>query len=265
MIPSSRTPEGEPNLCPICGHAVRIEPSPDSRDAPCPHCGSLLWFFSECKNETRLPDASPVLQKACEALPKDDGPQPSDLPRELVMRPVGTRQPTELRLGADVPGLLLRVQTDPADIRYVRALIASLHAKFKDNRKGAPFAGFRARRAKRHLHRAWLKQDLRAVVRNALEILRVNPWDIYALRSMASAANASGNGDCEFLYLRHALEAGPKDIDTNIQCANALAARGEYDRAVACWQRVEQLRPGDERAHRAISELTVRKSLRSGE
>mgnify|MGYP000928657959 FL=1 len=44
MVPSSRTPEGEPKRCPVCGHAVRIDPSRPPGDAPCPHCGHLLWF-----------------------------------------------------------------------------------------------------------------------------------------------------------------------------------------------------------------------------
>jgi anti-sigma B factor antagonist len=44
MSISSRTPEGEFNRCPVCGNAIRIEPSNDNRDAPCPHCGHLLWF-----------------------------------------------------------------------------------------------------------------------------------------------------------------------------------------------------------------------------
>jgi DNA-directed RNA polymerase subunit RPC12/RpoP len=44
MTISSRTPEGDPNQCPICGHHVRLEPSIDTRDAPCPSCGHLLWF-----------------------------------------------------------------------------------------------------------------------------------------------------------------------------------------------------------------------------
>ena len=44
MIPSSRTPEGEPNRCPVCGHIVRIEPSRPPGDATCPYCGCLLWF-----------------------------------------------------------------------------------------------------------------------------------------------------------------------------------------------------------------------------
>ena len=46
MFISSRTPEGSPARCPLCGHDVQIEPSEPSRDAPCPHCGHLLWFVN---------------------------------------------------------------------------------------------------------------------------------------------------------------------------------------------------------------------------
>ncbi len=45
MVISSRTPEGEPAECPICGVCVRMEPSITFSDAPCPSCGSLLWFI----------------------------------------------------------------------------------------------------------------------------------------------------------------------------------------------------------------------------
>lgn len=41
---SSRTPEGPPNRCTICGHQFKLAPSIDTRDAPCPVCGSLAWF-----------------------------------------------------------------------------------------------------------------------------------------------------------------------------------------------------------------------------
>jgi acyl carrier protein len=44
MVVSSRTPEGEPAECPICGVRVQIDPSLNFSDAPCPSCGSLLWF-----------------------------------------------------------------------------------------------------------------------------------------------------------------------------------------------------------------------------
>ncbi len=44
---SSRTPEGSPNLCPVCGSRIKIEPSDPAGDAPCPTCGHLLWFTWE--------------------------------------------------------------------------------------------------------------------------------------------------------------------------------------------------------------------------
>lgn len=46
MIISSRTPEGLPNRCSICGGDFDLEPSATG-DAPCPQCGYLLWWFQQ--------------------------------------------------------------------------------------------------------------------------------------------------------------------------------------------------------------------------
>ena len=46
MTISSRTPEGTPNHCPVCNSDIRIEPSLPFGDAPCPKCGTLLWFMN---------------------------------------------------------------------------------------------------------------------------------------------------------------------------------------------------------------------------
>ena len=56
MTISSRTPEGAPNRCPVCGNSLRIEPSTPPGDAPCPNCGSFLWF-----TQTVLGDDAEVL------------------------------------------------------------------------------------------------------------------------------------------------------------------------------------------------------------
>ncbi len=59
MVPATRTPEGDLNHCPICGHTIRIEASRPPGDAPCPHCGTLLWFVdrvpTEATNNSGLP------------------------------------------------------------------------------------------------------------------------------------------------------------------------------------------------------------------
>src|SRR6266851_6213357 len=41
MTISTRTPEGWPAKCPICGHVVRVDPSQPAGDAACPRWGSL--------------------------------------------------------------------------------------------------------------------------------------------------------------------------------------------------------------------------------
>ena len=51
MTVSSRTPEGSPSRCPICGKAICLEPSPISDDAPCPHCGCLIWFDVDAQRD----------------------------------------------------------------------------------------------------------------------------------------------------------------------------------------------------------------------
>lgn len=43
MFTPSRTPEGQPFHCPLCGRDVCLEPSVGSGDATCPHCGQLPW------------------------------------------------------------------------------------------------------------------------------------------------------------------------------------------------------------------------------
>jgi hypothetical protein len=64
MTISSRTPEGNPNVCPICGHAARVEPSTmPTRDAPCPQCGHLLWFDAADGAPDRVLARTPVVQK----------------------------------------------------------------------------------------------------------------------------------------------------------------------------------------------------------
>jgi hypothetical protein len=51
MSPSSRTPEGQPHRCEVCGNEIKIEASFPPGDAPCPCCNSLVWF--EPMNEPR--------------------------------------------------------------------------------------------------------------------------------------------------------------------------------------------------------------------
>ncbi|MBK8913203.1 MAG: hypothetical protein IPM64_01145 [Phycisphaerales bacterium] len=47
MAISSRTPEGHPSRCSLCGTRCNLEYSAPLGDAACPSCGVLLWFSTE--------------------------------------------------------------------------------------------------------------------------------------------------------------------------------------------------------------------------
>jgi acyl carrier protein len=71
-IISSRTPEGSPNTCPVCHNDISVEPSLPSGDAPCPNCGSLLWFVRD-SSEIRYYDSrviGPIREKLLQSLSK---------------------------------------------------------------------------------------------------------------------------------------------------------------------------------------------------
>lgn len=58
MVIASRTPEGEPTRCPVCGNDARIEPSLFFGDATCPCCGTLLWVLKLSNERTVFEQAS---------------------------------------------------------------------------------------------------------------------------------------------------------------------------------------------------------------
>jgi acyl carrier protein len=47
MTISTRTPEGTPHRCPLCGRTVRVDPSYPTADSCCPSCGQLLSWFRD--------------------------------------------------------------------------------------------------------------------------------------------------------------------------------------------------------------------------
>ena len=58
---STRTPEGSPGECPVCGHDFAVEPSAfPTRDAPCPSCGCLVWFDEPEVLTVRFGEADPL-------------------------------------------------------------------------------------------------------------------------------------------------------------------------------------------------------------
>jgi acyl carrier protein len=53
MNVASRTPEGLPSRCPLCGAETNLEFSDPAGDAPCPNCGCLIWRSTQLLERLR--------------------------------------------------------------------------------------------------------------------------------------------------------------------------------------------------------------------
>jgi acyl carrier protein len=84
MSISSRTPEGQPSNCPVCGKSVYLEPSEPIFDAPCPHCGHLLLFLSTAESleimEFSEERRQALLSFLSRSLNTDQAKRPADTP-----------------------------------------------------------------------------------------------------------------------------------------------------------------------------------------
>ncbi|MGO8691237.1 MAG: tetratricopeptide repeat protein [Thermoguttaceae bacterium] len=160
---------------------------------------------------------------------------------------------------------------DPGNRAFVQNFLGNLQKKYANNRKGSSLAKFKELGARSAIKKALGQSEWEEVVKNSLVVLKVNPWDVPALTAMATASeNLAGMIpgeyiDCQWLYLRTAAEANPKDPDVCRACAMYLGKRGQYDQAINFWHRVEQARPDDEEPRRAIATLAVEKTLKFDE
>jgi hypothetical protein len=137
-------------------------------------------------------------------------------------------------------GLLTQcVVGDPFDLEYAEALLDLLYKTRTNDRDRLPLAPRDAQLARAALEDAVRQQEWTTVLRLGITLIIQSPWDIPILRRLATASKEVGS-DCELIYLRAALRADTWDPDTNAQCAQALAARGQRTQAIACWIRANE-------------------------
>lgn len=150
----------------------------------------------------------------------------------------------------------LCVIQDPGNLAYVEAMFQNLKAKFQGDKKQRPKAslGNASGLKKAISHANWTE-----AFKLCVEQLRANPWHVPTLRAIAEACASLHLNEVELAYLKQALDADPKSAEVNRHCARSLARMGQFDQAMACWHRIEQLVPGDREAPQMISRLSQEK------
>jgi tetratricopeptide (TPR) repeat protein len=150
---------------------------------------------------------------------------------------------------------------DPGSLDYLRMSLSNLQKVYKNNKKGASFAGFKGGSFKSGLKKALTDKDWPAVMKNGWELLKINPWDHAVLLQIAQAVGEMTFYDAQLGYLKAALDAAPKDVEVIRACAKALAYLGDFDQSIAMWAKVQELKPYDEEAPTQISSLQKDKLL----
>lgn len=150
---------------------------------------------------------------------------------------------------------------DPGNVVYAQSFLDTLYKKYNNNKKGSGLAGIKGTTLRRSLKKARERKDWDNVVKSALELLRLNPWDTQVLIAMAAVCEAAKSDECQLFFLKAALDTNPKDAEVNRLAAQALTRIGQFEQAIVCWHRVEQALPNDHQARKEIGELTVVRQL----
>lgn len=206
MESSSRTPEGQPNHCPLCGKDLRIDPSRPPGDAPCPHCGHLLWFRDV---EESRPGANPerlqgLFRRANELMVREDYHYAAEL-------------------------LLACVRADRSNFSYVQSFLESLKKRYGNDVRGIAHSRFSGLKARTAVKQAVNKENWEEVILSGLQVLMVNPWDTPTLKAMATASERMREYGPGIAYLKTALEYDTKDPEVNRQLSVALARLENHD------------------------------------
>src|SRR4051812_19530762 len=156
------------------------------------------------------------------------------------------------------------VVEDPGNLIYLQHFLSNLAQKFGNSKKGVRFSGLKSKSSRMALNKAAGKGQWKDAFTAACEALKSNPWETSTLLDVADAYQQIGSDDCQLFVMRWALDAAPKDIAVNRKAAETLTRLGQFDQAISCWRRVEQAKPGDEEASKAISTLSVERTIQKG-
>jgi len=157
----------------------------------------------------------------------------------------------------------LCVLGDPGNAIYTQVLLGALKQKF-GARKAGGLTSLWSGGSRMGLKKLASNAQWREVLKQGVGIIKTNPSDFGCLLAMAEACGNLMFSDAQRVYLKAALDAAPKDVEVNKQCAKFLADQGEFDQAIACWLRISAVKNLAEEAQREIARLQVEKTIVAG-
>jgi tetratricopeptide (TPR) repeat protein len=156
------------------------------------------------------------------------------------------------------------VTGDPANVMYVKSLLANFTKKYNNNKKGSKLAAISGMGVKGTVKKCALAKDWPGVIKSGIEYLNLNPWDVGTLVDMSKACEQMECDEAQVEYMKLAIDGSPDDIEANRQAGRAFGRNGLFDQAVQCWLKVLKLKPDDEEGKRAIPNLQIERTIHKG-
>jgi len=154
---------------------------------------------------------------------------------------------------------------DPGNLLYRQKLRTFEKAKYRNNLRGSRLARLMSWPLRARMKTALRAGDYLKVLEYGERILKRNPWDVGAQMDMAEAADMLGLLDMAVWILESARQKQPLDAHLNRTLARLYEKRGNFTQAIALWEVIRKIKPGDVEAQQKIKDLAADDTIARGQ
>ncbi len=147
---------------------------------------------------------------------------------------------------------------DPLNLIYRQALRGITRRKFgNDPQKVGMFASARLQPFRLRSRSERSRNHWERVLEICEEAFQLNPWDVTTARDAAEAADHLKAPLVAVWLVESVYSQGESDADFIRYSAQIYEKAKQFQKAIACWEKVRQLEPHDEQAKRQINALSA--------
>ena len=154
---------------------------------------------------------------------------------------------------------------DPGNLVYRQKLRATEKVKYRNNLRGSMFAWLTSWPIRARMKTSLRAGDYLRVLEQGERILMRNPWDVGAQMDMAEAAEMLGLLDMAVWTLEQARQKLPRDAHLNRALARLYEKRGNFTQAIALWELIRKVKPGDAEAQQKVKNLAADDTIARGQ
>lgn len=151
------------------------------------------------------------------------------------------------------------VQLVPNNLMYRQSLRGVEYRKYGNNKSGAKMAGAKLMGVKGLIKKARMQKNWEQVDQQAEAGLQVNPWDVQLNADVGQACRERGFDDVAVYAYEKAFELEQGNKDVLLALAELYEEKGEFDKAIGAWSRIEKLDPNDQTPKRRMTDLHTKK------